>query len=61
MRVLGVLCIILGLVFIIGLQFVGPPGSRAERVWTPYNKINVALAGVVGIVIGVLLLVGGVD
>ena len=61
MRVLGVLCIVLGLVFIIGLRFVGPPGTRAKRVWTPYNEINLALAGVVGIVVGVLLLVGGVN
>ncbi len=60
MRVAGVLCIVVGLVFIIGLRFVGR-SERAAAVWTTYNKTMAAFAGVVAIAAGILLLVGEVD
>lgn len=59
MRVVGVLCIVVGLLFILGLRSVGT-GTRAGAVWTTYNKTMLAFAGVVAIVAGILLLVGGV-
>lgn len=60
MRVVGVLCIVVGSVSILGLRSVGT-GTGAGSVWTTYNKTMLAFAGVVAIVAGILLLVGGVD
>ncbi|MGY2128245.1 hypothetical protein [Blastococcus sp. SYSU DS0617] len=57
----GVLCIIAGLVLVIGLRFIGPPGSRGHAAWTTSNKLKAALAGVVAIVAGVLILTGGAN
>jgi hypothetical protein len=60
MRVVGVVCIVVGLAFIIGLRFTGR-SERAAAAWTPYNKVMAGFAGVVAIIAGVLLLVGGVE
>ena len=58
--VVGVLCIVVGLVLIIGLRFIGPPDTRGHAAWTTHNKIKAALAGIVAIVAGLLILTGGV-
>jgi hypothetical protein len=55
MVVIGVLCIVVGLVFLLGLRFVGN-SERSAAVWTTYNKSQAVLAGVVAIVLGVVLL-----
>ena len=59
--VVGVLCIIGGLALIVGLWFVGPPGSRGHALWTTPVKLKAALAGAAAVVAGVLLLTGGVS
>ena len=56
--VAGVLCIVAGLALIVGLRFIGPPGSRGHAAWPTSNKRKAALAGVAAIA-GVLLLTGG--
>ncbi|TQN43485.1 hypothetical protein FHU33_2932 [Blastococcus colisei] len=58
--VLGLLCVVVGLVLIIGAGFAGR-STRGRAAWTPYNKVSAGLAGVVAIVVGVLLLTGGVN
>ncbi|MGY1669175.1 hypothetical protein [Geodermatophilus sp. SYSU D00710] len=58
MRVIGVLCIVAGLVLLFGLRFVGK-SERSAPVWTGYNKGQALFAGAVAIVAGVVLLVGG--
>jgi hypothetical protein len=60
MWVVGVLCIVVGLVFILGLRSVGR-SRRAAGAWTTYNKSQVLVAGVVAIVLGVVLLLAGGD
>jgi hypothetical protein len=60
MWVVGVLCIVVGLVFILGLRSVGR-SERAAGAWTTYNKSQVLVAGVVAIVLGVVLLLAGGD
>jgi hypothetical protein len=60
MRLVGVLCIIAGIAFVVGLRWTGR-SERSAAVWTTYNKAQVLLAGVVAIVLGVLLLLGGVN
>jgi uncharacterized membrane protein HdeD (DUF308 family) len=59
--VVGVSCIVVGLVVLVGLRFIGPPGTRGHAAWTTHDKTRAALAGVVAIVAGVLLLTGGAD
>ncbi len=59
--VAGALCITAGLALVIGLRFIGPPGARGQAVWTTPNKLKAALAGVVAIVAGVLILTGGAN
>lgn len=61
MRVSGVLLTVGGLVLLTGLQFVGRSVTRAHDAWSTSNKSKAALAGVVGIVAGFLLLMGGVN
>ena len=60
MRIAGVLCIVAGAGLLLGLATAGR-SARAGRVWTTYAKAQCALAGVVGIVAGLLLLGGGVS
>jgi hypothetical protein len=56
----GVLCIIGGLALVVGLWFVGPPGSRGHALWTTPARLKAASAGAAAVVAGVLLLTGGV-
>ena len=57
MPVVGVLCIVVGLVLLLGLRSVGR-SERSAAVWTTHNRGQVLLAGVVAIVAGVVLLLG---
>ena len=60
MRVIGVVCIAVGLVLVVSLRVAGRTG-RSAAAWTTYNKSQALFAGAVAIIAGVLLLSGGVD
>ena len=60
MRVVGVVCLAVGLVLLAGLRFAGR-SERAAAAWTPHTRLQAGLAGVVAVVVGVLLLAGGVQ
>jgi hypothetical protein len=59
--VVGVLCIVVGLVLVAGLLSIGSSETRGHAAWTTHNKLKAALAGVVAIVAGVLILTGGAN
>ena len=51
MWIVRVLCIVVGLVFTLGLRSAGR-SERAAGVWTTFNKSEVLVAGVIVIVLG---------
>ena len=60
MRIAGVLCILGGAGLLLALGTAGR-SERSARTWTTSNRLQCALAGVAGIVAGILLVSGGVS
>ena len=60
MRIAGVLCVLGGAALLLALRTAGR-SERAARTWTTAATVQCALAGITGIVAGVLLLSGGMS
>ena len=60
MRIAGVLCVLGGAGLLLALRTAGR-SERSARTWTTATTVQCALAGVAGIVAGILLLSGGVS
>ena len=60
MRIAGVVCLVAGAGLLLALATAGR-SSRVTWVWTTSTRLQCALAGMVGIIAGVLLVSGGVS